>query len=349
MVQAECGQPQSEFCHTLQPEQKILCPVGSLILLQPTDIQHFINSSSSILSPPGDHNFVSNSISVQHIQNQQQPHETQFFHDFKATQQVIDYGPVYRSIPPESNIATDVNMPQVAGLGPAMTILDNSFRSPSRVVYNIPHAGPGPEHSALTQVQNVPGQTQTITVMGEGQVRLLSVPAPVSLSAHSTVNYLVRPCDFKHCQTIVQHGWNQESLQKTQSQKKGPFPEETLSILKSWLFRNIVHPYPTEKEKQELVSLTGMSLSQLNNWLINSRRRMLKRLLSTLEGDHANFNSRSTRGSARVSSRYRNMWKNEEVAKQVNSENAFRDQSEKGNDKARVSIINRKMSQTSDD
>jgi len=97
------------------------------------------------------------------------------------------------------------------------------------------------------------------------------------------------------------------------------------------------------------VSLTGMSLSQLNNWLINSRRRMLKRLLSTLEGDHANFNSRSTRGSARVNSRYRNMWKNEEVAKQVNSENAFRDQSEKGNDKARVSIINRKMSQTSDD
>jgi len=341
MVQAECGQPQSEFCHTLQPEQKILCPVGRIILLQPTDIQHFISSSSSILSTPGDPNFVSNSISVQHIQNQQHPHETQFFHDFKATQQVIDYGPVYRSIPLESNIATDVNLPQVAGLGPAMTILDNSFSSPSRVVYNIPDTGPTPDPSALTQVQNVRGQTQTISVMGEGQVRLLSVPAPVILSAHNTVNYLVRHGDFKHCQTIIQHGWNQESLQKSKSQKKRTFSEETLSILKSWLFRNIMHPYPTDQQKQELVSQTGMSLSQLNNWLINSRRRMLKRLLSTLEVDHANSNGRSTKGSARGNSRYRDIWKNEDLAKQLNIE--------KGNNKARVSIINRKMSQTSDD
>ena len=64
-------------------------------------------------------------------------------------------------------------------------------------------------------------------------------------------------------------------------------------------------------EKKELVCLTGLTLSQLNNWLINSRRRMLKRLLSTLEGDDANFNGRESKGNGGVNSRYANMWKNE--------------------------------------
>ena len=72
------------------------------------------------------------------------------------------------------------------------------------------------------------------------------------------------------------------------------------------------NPYPTDLEKKELVSETGLTLSQLNNWLINSRRRMVKRLLSTLEGDHANFDSRACKGgTGGVNSRYANMGKNE--------------------------------------
>jgi len=334
-----------------------VCPVGSLILLQPAEIQHLISSSSSNLSQPGDHNFVSNSISVQPIQNQHSPHNQQFFDNFNATQQVIHVGPVFRCVPLASNTATHADVRQIAGHSPAMTILGDSFRNPSMVVYNLPHTGPSPEPQALAHPQSVPGQLQTIPLMGNGQVRLLSVPAPAIPSAHnndtnSTVNYLVQPGDLKHSAPIVvqtTRRHNEASSRKSHSQKKGAFSEETISILKSWLFRNITHPYPTEEEKKELLCLTGMSLSQLNNWLINSRRRMLKRLLSTLEGDHANFNSRSSKGTGGVNSRYANMWKNEGVGEESNGGNASRDESEDGNEKSDVSINNRKMSQSSDD
>ena len=247
MVQTECGQPQSEFCHTFKPEQKIVCPVGSLILLQPAEIQHLISSSSSNLSQPGDHNFVSNSISVQPIQNQHSPHNQQFFDNFNATQQVIHVGPVFRCVPLASNTATHADVRQIAGHSPAMTILGDSFRNPSMVVYNLPHTGPSPEPQALAHPQSVPGQLQTIPLMGNGQVRLLSVPAPAIPSAHnndtnSTVNYLVQPGDLKHSAPIVvqtTRRHNEASSRKSHSQKKGAFSEETISILKSWLFRNI--------------------------------------------------------------------------------------------------------------
>lgn len=353
MVQIVCGQPQSEFCQTFKPEQKIVGPVGSLILLQPADIQQFISNGGSNLFQPGDHNFVSNSISVQPTQNQQPPHNQHLFNNFNATQQLIHVGPVYRCVPLQSNTATHADMRPLAGHSPAMTILSDLFRSPS----SLPQTGPSPEPQVLAPHQSVPGQLQTIPLMSDGQVRLLSVPGPGTMSAHnndtnSTVNYLVQPGDLKHSapcvlQTPGQH--KEASSRRIHTQKKGAFSKETISILKSWLFRNITHPYPTELEKKELLLLTGLSLSQLNNWLINSRRRMLKRLLSTLEGDHANFNSRSNKGTGGLNTRYVNMWKNGGVGLQLNSRKSSRDESEDENEKIDVSINIRKMSQSSDD
>jgi len=342
MVQIESGQPRSEICQNFGQGYQLVYPFGSFVILQPAGNQHLVSSVSGggiLLSQPGDRNFVSNSISVQ------QQAATQLLHNFHTTQQVLLPAQAYTSAVPLAS-----NMSQQAAPCPARTIIGNFkqspstvvqspstvVQSPSMVVHSIPQAGPSPEP------RSVPVELQTIQLLGDGQVVLVSAPQPVNQSAvyndtNSTVNYLVQPADLKPSAPIVVGAARPHNgtgaHRKSHHQKKASFSEETISILKSWLFRNITHPYPTEVEKKELVCLTGLTLSQLNNWLINSRRRMLKRLLSTLEGDDANFNSKESKGSSGVNSRYANMWKNEGACGQAENVSASRDESEVRNEK----------------
>lgn len=51
--------------------------------------------------------------------------------------------------------------------------------------------------------------------------------------------------------------------------KRGKLPKETTDYLKSWLHRHSEHPYPSEDEKKQLCSATGLSMSQVSNWMIN--------------------------------------------------------------------------------
>ncbi|KAF8895304.1 hypothetical protein BD779DRAFT_716304 [Infundibulicybe gibba] len=57
--------------------------------------------------------------------------------------------------------------------------------------------------------------------------------------------------------------------------KRGKLPKETTDYLKSWLHRHSDHPYPSEEEKKQLCHATGLSMSQVSNWMINARRRIL--------------------------------------------------------------------------
>lgn len=57
--------------------------------------------------------------------------------------------------------------------------------------------------------------------------------------------------------------------------KREKTPPESQKLLKDWLFTHSHHPYPTDGEKDQLCTLTGLSLQQLNNWFINARRRIL--------------------------------------------------------------------------
>lgn len=51
------------------------------------------------------------------------------------------------------------------------------------------------------------------------------------------------------------------------------FSREELKILKNWLSTHSRHPYPTEEEKEMLQKQTGLSKTQITNWLANTRRR----------------------------------------------------------------------------
>ncbi|XP_066542508.1 homeobox protein PKNOX1.1 [Hoplias malabaricus] len=61
--------------------------------------------------------------------------------------------------------------------------------------------------------------------------------------------------------------------------KRGVLPKHAISIMRSWLFQHIAHPYPTEEEKKQIASQTNLTLLQVNNWFINARRRILQPML----------------------------------------------------------------------
>lgn len=57
--------------------------------------------------------------------------------------------------------------------------------------------------------------------------------------------------------------------------RRGKLPKPVTDLLKTWLLEHASHPYPTEDEKRSLCSMTGLTLSQVSNWFINARRRIL--------------------------------------------------------------------------
>ncbi|KIJ54586.1 hypothetical protein M422DRAFT_774880 [Sphaerobolus stellatus SS14] len=56
---------------------------------------------------------------------------------------------------------------------------------------------------------------------------------------------------------------------------RGKLPKHTTDLLKEWLHAHSDHPYPSEDEKRELCARTKLSMSQVSNWMINARRRIL--------------------------------------------------------------------------
>ncbi|KAK6115300.1 hypothetical protein DH2020_007569 [Rehmannia glutinosa] len=73
-------------------------------------------------------------------------------------------------------------------------------------------------------------------------------------------------------------------------------PENSVTILRAWLFEHFLHPYPNDSEKLMLASQTGLSKNQVSNWFINARVRLWKPMIeemykeefaeSSTESDH---------------------------------------------------------------
>ena len=64
------------------------------------------------------------------------------------------------------------------------------------------------------------------------------------------------------------------SLVERPPRKRGKLPKETTDYLKAWLHRHSDHPYPSEEEKKQLCHATGLSMSQVSNWMINVSDRL---------------------------------------------------------------------------
>lgn len=74
--------------------------------------------------------------------------------------------------------------------------------------------------------------------------------------------------------TITERRKAMKSMEEGRGRKTGArFPRDAVKILKQWLAEHGDHPYPNEREKDELKQITGLKRSQISNWLANARRR----------------------------------------------------------------------------
>lgn len=76
----------------------------------------------------------------------------------------------------------------------------------------------------------------------------------------------------------------QPQRRKRKQFKRTIFTERQKQILLTWLRTHSSNPYPTVKEKLELMEATGLMREQINVWFTNNR---VRRKLNSDPGDHA--------------------------------------------------------------
>merc|ERR1719394_2067927 len=59
------------------------------------------------------------------------------------------------------------------------------------------------------------------------------------------------------------------------------------TTFRKWLFEHVNHPYPSHAEKQHMALETGVSISQVNTWFCNARRRILRRIMPSVDFEGA--------------------------------------------------------------
>ena len=60
--------------------------------------------------------------------------------------------------------------------------------------------------------------------------------------------------------------------------KSATLPSSTVEYLKAWIMSpdHMLHPYPTDIEKADIMRATGIEMKQLTNWFTNNRKRFWK-------------------------------------------------------------------------
>ncbi|CAI7566001.1 unnamed protein product [Penicillium bialowiezense] len=76
----------------------------------------------------------------------------------------------------------------------------------------------------------------------------------------------------KALKSVSYNAYPDESDSRSRS-SSARFSRKAISVLKGWLRDHNENPYPTEEERDELKHFTGLSRTQISNWLANARRR----------------------------------------------------------------------------
>lgn len=68
-------------------------------------------------------------------------------------------------------------------------------------------------------------------------------------------------------------------------QRRGCLSHRQNNILRLWLFTNFSNPYPDAPDKRRLILETQLTMTQINNWLINARSRVWKPTVENMSGE----------------------------------------------------------------
>ncbi|KAJ5653127.1 hypothetical protein N7490_000130 [Penicillium lividum] len=75
-----------------------------------------------------------------------------------------------------------------------------------------------------------------------------------------------------------------DQIDPKSKRRRGNLPKPVTDILRTWFHDHLDHPYPSEEDKQQFMTRTGLSISQISNWFINARRRQLPALRNQMRG-----------------------------------------------------------------
>ncbi|CAG9764998.1 unnamed protein product [Ceutorhynchus assimilis] len=158
-------------------------------------------------------------------------------------------------------------------------ILDRPPGTPIETAYSLPHyGGPTPPLQPAAQPSPVPQVAESLVVHGSTPLSQIGahlcqpVTAPPSDSSGPLSPAPTTPGGSNDdCDSDFSRGGKK--------QKRGVLPKHATSVMRSWLFQHLVHPYPTEDEKRHIAAQTNLTLLQVNNWFINARRRILQPML----------------------------------------------------------------------
>ncbi|KAJ5491382.1 hypothetical protein N7539_002949 [Penicillium diatomitis] len=92
---------------------------------------------------------------------------------------------------------------------------------------------------------------------------------PVSENALTTSNNFAIDQEIK----ATSYGTVEDEPDVSSRTKSARFSRKSITFLKTWLRDHHHNPYPTEAEKENLKLATGLSRTQISNWLANARRR----------------------------------------------------------------------------
>ncbi|KAL4803703.1 homeobox KN domain-containing protein [Aspergillus unguis] len=103
---------------------------------------------------------------------------------------------------------------------------------------------------------------------------------------HGQIGYQYSPMAYQsdpdHAAQALNHHQPQSNfgilgdpVSSSNRRRRGNLPKPVTDILKAWFQAHLDHPYPSEEDKQTIMTRTGLTINQISNWFINARRRQL--------------------------------------------------------------------------
>lgn len=171
-----------------------------------------------------------------------------------------------------------------------------SVCQPSLSHMNTEYYYTGPEYSRTTQCSQIhssPATWNYLPRQGQNYENHTFPGPPYKIKSESNVDHQEGIMD---CQTNIStfnsktshfkyRSYSQKSIKEgmIHKRKRQNIPKEITRILISWLEKHLSNPYPTNKEKTELLQKTNLTIQQLDTWFINTRKRKVNEMKKNLK------------------------------------------------------------------